>query len=103
MGQSSSALTLQREEIEEIQSMSTFSETQINKLYTRFKQLDKDNSGTISIEEITAIPELAMNPLANRIVAVFDSENRSEISFKQFVAALSVFSRGAKRDEKLQC
>ncbi|KAJ3017090.1 Calcineurin subunit B type 2 [Thoreauomyces humboldtii] len=99
MGQGSSRL--QPEELEDLQSISTFSEAQIKTLYSRFKHLDKDNSGSISTEEMTAIPELAMNPLANRVVAVFDLDGRNEVNFRQFVSALSVFSKQAKREQKL--
>ncbi|KAI8817384.1 uncharacterized protein EV422DRAFT_541598 [Fimicolochytrium jonesii] len=99
MGQGSSRLTA--EEFDDLKSISTFSEAQIKTLYSRFRHLDKDNSGTISLEEMTAIPELAMNPLANRVVAVFDLDGRNEVNFKQFVAALSVFSKRAKREQKL--
>ncbi|KAI9103247.1 hypothetical protein DFS34DRAFT_642104 [Phlyctochytrium arcticum] len=77
------------------------SEVAQSTLYTRFKHLDKDNSGSISIEEMTAIPELAMNPLSKRVVAVFDSDGRNEVNFRQFVAALSVFGKQAKREQKL--
>ncbi|KAJ3124617.1 Calcineurin subunit B type 2 [Nowakowskiella sp. JEL0407] len=101
MGQSSSASILQDEEIEELQSISSLSPEQIVRLYSRFKQLDKENSGTLSYTAFAAIPELAMNPLANRIVSVFDSEGRSEVNFKQFATALSVFSRETKREQKL--
>jgi hypothetical protein len=50
-----------------------------------------------------AIPELAMNPLSNRIVSVFDMDNRNAINFKQFVGALSVFAKEAKSEQKLAC
>ncbi|KAJ3416613.1 Calcineurin subunit B type 2 [Chytridiales sp. JEL 0842] len=75
--------------------------TQINKLYTRFRQLDKTRTGFITTEEMVAIPELAMNPLAHRIVSVIDSEGRNEINFRMFVEALSVFAKDAKREQKL--
>ncbi|RKO85489.1 calcineurin subunit B [Blyttiomyces helicus] len=92
---------LQPEEIEEMRAISTFSEAQIKTLYRRFKHLDKDNTGSIAVDDMQGIPELAMNPLSRRIVAVFDADGRGEVSFRQFVAALSVFSRDAKREQKL--
>jgi len=44
-----------------------------------------------------------MNPLANRIVDVFDAEKRYEIDFRMFVEKLSVFAKGSGRDKKMQC
>ncbi|KAJ3039547.1 Calcineurin subunit B type 2 [Rhizophlyctis rosea] len=81
--------------------MSPVTPAQIKTLYRRFKHVDKDNSGSLTVDEMTAIPELAMNPLCLRIVEVFDSDKRGEVNFKQFVSALSVFSKGARREQKL--
>lgn len=78
-------------------------EEEIIRLYKRFQHLDKENKGTVSVDELFAIPELAVNPLATRIVDVMDTVARKEINFKQFVSGLSVFSRGAKREDKLKC
>ncbi|KAJ3053843.1 Calcineurin subunit B type 2 [Rhizophlyctis rosea] len=99
MGQGSSKL--HPDEIEELQAISSFTPAQIKTLYNRFKHVDKDNSGSLTVDEMTAIPELAMNPLCLRIVEVFDSDKRGEVNFKQFVSALSVFSKGARREQKL--
>ncbi|TPX42004.1 hypothetical protein SeMB42_g05311 [Synchytrium endobioticum] len=99
MGQDSSKLT--RTEARQLAAILPFSEQEINRLYARFCQLDKDKSGTVSADEMTAIPELAMNPLAQRIVAVIDPEGGTGINFKQFASALSVFCKDTKRDMKL--
>ncbi|KAI8849370.1 calcineurin subunit B [Chytridium lagenaria] len=100
MGTGSSKL--QEPELEHLKTITTYSNDQINRLYGRFKQLDKARSGTIRTEDILAIPELAMNPLANRIVSVIDAEGRNEINFKQFLQNLSVFSKDTKREQKLE-
>eukprot|EP00842_Homolaphlyctis_polyrhiza_P003729 jgi/Hompol1/4357/HPOL_001755-RA len=92
---------LQEEEIAELCKVSTFSPDQINRLYKRFQHLDKQNIGRIALEELHAIPELAVNPLAQRIHAVFDLDDRNEINFRQFVSVLGVFSKDAKREQKL--
>ena len=76
---------------------------QLKRLYKRFKSIDRDDSGTISHDEFVAIPELAINPLCDRIVSVLDSEKTDEVNFKQFIQSLAVFSRKADRDEKIKC
>ncbi|KAJ3097422.1 Calcineurin subunit B type 2 [Phlyctochytrium bullatum] len=100
MGTGSS--TLQEPELEHLMGLTNFSSHQIIRLYARFKQLDKSRSGSIRTEDMLAIPELAMNPLANRIVAVMDVDGRNEINFKQFIQSLSVFARDTRRDLKLE-
>ncbi|KAJ3108532.1 Calcineurin subunit B type 2 [Phlyctochytrium planicorne] len=100
MGTGSSKL--QEPELEELKSITTLSVDEINRLYSRFKQLDKARQGSIKTDDMLAIPELAMNPLANRIVAVIDAEGRREINFKQFLQNLSVFSKDTKREDKLE-
>ncbi|KAJ3326080.1 Calcineurin subunit B type 2 [Gonapodya sp. JEL0774] len=96
--------TLLPEEIEEMQNaaLADLTEEEINRLYARFCQLDKSRSGAISTEEFFHIPELAMNPLAPRIVSVFDEDGRGEVNFRQFVKNLSIFSPKAKREVKLR-
>lgn len=37
-------------------------------------KLDKDGSGTIDKEEFLAVPQIANNPLASRMIAIFDEE-----------------------------
>lgn len=80
------------------------SSSELNQLYNRFRRLDKDNSGTLSPEELFAIPELAMNPLSQRIIDVFIEESKSEeMDFRHFVSMMSIFSVKATRKEKLHC
>ncbi|PRP87611.1 calcineurin regulatory subunit B [Planoprotostelium fungivorum] len=100
MGANTSSLTLS--EIEYLQKYSDFSQMEIKRLYSRFRKLDRDFSGRISTESFMNIPELAMNPLAPRIIACFDSNFDDQISFKQFVEVLSVFNSGGKREDKIK-
>ncbi|KAJ3219845.1 Calcineurin subunit B type 2 [Dinochytrium kinnereticum] len=100
MGTGSSKL--QAPELEHLKAITPFSDDQINRLYSRFKQLDKARCGSIRPEDMMALPELAMNPLANRIVSVMDAEGRSEINFKQFLQSLAVFSKETRRESKLE-
>lgn len=89
---------------------------EIKRLYSRFRKLDKDGRGRISNDSFMSIPELAMNPLASRIIASFDfnfddqvrclwrlSPTKTiQISFKQFIEILSVFSPEAKKEDKIK-
>ena len=45
--------------------------SQIERLYSRFTSLDKGNNGSLSREDFLRIPELAINPLGDRIVHAF--------------------------------
>ncbi|KAJ3377546.1 Calcineurin subunit B type 2, partial [Lobulomyces angularis] len=69
MGSSSSKLS--HEEINDLLSISSFTEQELYKLYNRYKHLDKDKTGSIRNDEFLSIPELSMNPLASRIIKVF--------------------------------
>ena len=98
MGQGLS-FDLTQEEIEDLQDScdSKFTQTEIQILYKRFLKLDKDKKGFISPEELLALPDLFLNPLAQRFVSLFENVN-----FKDFLNLLSAFSPKATKDEKLR-
>ncbi|KAG9336757.1 hypothetical protein JZ751_003105 [Albula glossodonta] len=50
------------------------SHSQITRLYSRFTSLDKGENGTLSREDFQRIPELAINPLGDRIINAFFPE-----------------------------
>lgn len=54
-----------------MQEETGFSERQIERLYSRFLGLDKQEKGRLSREDFLRIPELAINPLGDRIVHAF--------------------------------
>lgn len=72
------------------------SQSEIESLYSRFRALDRGRKGYITADEFLAIPELSINPLAQRLVRHFESVN-----FKEFVKLLAPFSSRATRDMKL--
>ncbi len=59
-----------------------FSREEVSRLERRFKKLDLDRSGTISVGELLSIPELKENPLVNRVVNMFDEDLSGEVVFK---------------------
>jgi len=72
-------------------------------LHRRFKKLDKDGSGTLTTDEFLSVPELAGNPLLERVFAIFDTNKDEEIEFKEFISALSTFSDKGNKEGKLKC
>ena len=58
------------------------SEEELRRLGKRFKKLDIDKNGTISIEEFMSLPELQQNPLVRRVIDLFDTDRNGEIDFK---------------------
>ncbi|XP_076311706.1 calcineurin B homologous protein 1-like [Tachypleus tridentatus] len=95
-----SSLILKPEELEEIKQETGFTQNQISRLYGRFTSLDKMSTGTLSREDFLRIPELAINPLGDRIVHAFFTESPDgTINFRQFVRVLSRFRR-IKENEK---
>jgi serine/threonine-protein phosphatase 2B regulatory subunit len=47
---------------------------EIQRLKKRFMKLDKDGNGSIDKDEFLQIPQIANNPLASRMIAIFDEE-----------------------------
>ena len=66
-------------------------------------KLDKDGSGSIDKEEFLAIPQIATNPLASRLIAIMDEDGGGDVDFKEFIVGLSAFSNKGKKIEKLRC
>jgi len=64
---------------------------EIERLSKRFKKLDLDNSGAISVSEFkTVIPELLDNPLVPRVINIFDTDGNGELDFQGFLYVLSI-------------
>merc|ERR1712086_1055999 len=95
MGNSRSSLQLQQGEIEEITAETGFTQQQIERLYARFSSLDKQSHGYLTREDFLRIPELAINPLGDRIVHAFFYESRNtdeeKVDFKDFVRVVAHF------------
>ncbi|KAE9551063.1 hypothetical protein FO519_005730 [Halicephalobus sp. NKZ332] len=99
MGNMQASLMLQKEEISEIADETGFSKNQIVRLYSRFLSLDKQGRGYLDREDLLRIPELAINPLGDRIVdAFFRGQGDGErMNFRQFINVLAHFRPINKR------
>ena len=62
--------------------ISTVDADEIKRLGKRFKKLDLDNSGSLSVEEFMSLPELQQNPLVQRVIDIFDTDGNGEVDFK---------------------
>ncbi|KAG2176307.1 hypothetical protein INT43_005541 [Umbelopsis isabellina] len=89
-------------QLEDMVNSSNFSAEEIQRLYKRFMKLDKDNSGSIDREEFLSIPQIANNPLASRMIAIFDEDGGGDVDFKEFIKGLSAFSAKGNQREKLE-
>lgn len=70
----------------------TVTANQIERLYSRFTALDKTATGALSREDFLRIPELAINPLGERIVLSFFRHcDEDRVNFRQFVRVLAHF------------
>jgi serine/threonine-protein phosphatase 2B regulatory subunit len=61
---------------------STVDADEIRRLGKRFRKLDLDNSGALSIDEFMSLPELQQNPLVQRVIDIFDADGNGEVDFK---------------------
>merc|ERR1711972_1289534 len=91
-------------EINEITAETGFTKQQIERLYARFTSLDKQNHGYLTREDFLRIPELAINPLGDRIVHAFFYESKSQgeekVDFKDFVRVVAHFRPVKKNPAK---
>jgi len=100
MGANSSIL--KQEDIDDLQLTTNFTEEELKRLHRRFKKLDRDGSGTLTTDEFLSVPELAGNPLLERVLAIFDTNKDEEIEFKEFISALATFSDKGNKEGKLR-
>ncbi|KAL8734934.1 MAG: hypothetical protein Q9166_001286 [cf. Caloplaca sp. 2 TL-2023] len=87
--------------LESITQGSNFDRDEVDRLRKRFMKLDKDNSGTIERDEFLSLPQVSSNPLATRMIAIFDEDGGGDVDFQEFVSGLSAFSSKGNKEEKL--
>jgi Ca2+-binding EF-hand superfamily protein len=70
-----------------------FTSKQVQRLYSRFKTLDKRDCGFLTREDLLCIPEVSINPLGERLIDVImeDYGENNKINFKQFIFLLAKF------------
>jgi len=88
--------------MEDMEKRSNFNANELERLKKRFMKLDSDGSGSIDREEFLQLPQIANNPLASRMIAIFDEDGGGTVDFQEFVGGLSAFSSKGGREEKLR-
>merc|ERR1712118_148035 len=71
----------------------------IKKLYKKFKQVDRDNSGTIDYSEFLQVMEEEDHPLMQRMFRLFDADASGRLELKEFIVGLSNYTSAAKTDK----
>ncbi|ESO02222.1 hypothetical protein HELRODRAFT_126208, partial [Helobdella robusta] len=75
---------------------------ELKKLAERFTKLDQNRDGVISRDEIMAVPGLETNPLTDRLIELFDSDQNGTIDFNEFINGMSKISMKGDATTKLQ-
>ncbi|KAL2281397.1 hypothetical protein FJTKL_11576 [Diaporthe vaccinii] len=88
--------------LDNIAQGTNFDREEVDRLRKRFMKLDKDNSGTIEREEFLSLPQINSNPLATRMIAIFDEDGGGNVDFQEFVSGLSAFSSKGNKEQKLR-
>ncbi|RDD43002.1 Calcineurin subunit B type 1, partial [Trichoplax sp. H2] len=65
-----------------IPMITNFDADEVKRLGKRFKKMDLDNSGSLSVDEFMNLPELQQNPLVQRVIDIFDQDGNGEVDFK---------------------
>jgi len=94
---------LSLEQVQELLMISSFTASQLKVLWRKFVSFGADPlAQTLSAEQFLAIPSIAVNPLASRLLLCFAfDEESSLISFTDFVAGMAVFSHHGDKKQKL--
>ena len=66
-----------------------FNTEELRRLSRRFQKLDIDQSGTLTLDEMMALPELQDNPIVSRVMDVFDMDGNQEVDFVEFLQGIS--------------
>jgi len=81
---------------------SHFELEEIKRLGKRFRKLDLDGSGSLSVDEFMSIPDLQQNPLVQRVIDIFDADGNGEVDFREFIEGISQFSVKGDKEMKLK-
>merc|ERR1712198_77743 len=93
------------QEINRFSDETGFTVSQLTRLYERFEKLDLDNKGYLEREDLLSLPELNVNPLSDRIIHAFFTENPTvkeseKMQFQDFIHVLAHFMPISNKPER---
>ncbi|XP_017961309.2 calcium and integrin-binding family member 2 [Drosophila navojoa] len=105
-------VTFTEQQLDDYQDCTFFTRKEILRVHKRFRELRPDlvprqmtegqaSSVKVPRECIEKMPELRENPFRRRICEAFSRDGLGNLSFEDFLDALSVFSEQAPRDIKV--
>ena len=116
MGARQGKLLVDEALIETLTKETGFNESQLQRLYHRFNQLDLGNKGYLAAKDLLRLPELETNPLAERLILAiykerFDSDDTAgnvivppvyevKIPFSSFAKSFARFRWTHEKPEK---
>ena len=91
------------EDLSIVRQETGFSDKEVERLFERFCELDRERKGFLDRTDFLAIPEISLNPVGDRIVHAFFKEGNSNkendrLAFKNFALVMSFFSPISKDD-----
>ena len=57
---------------------------------------------SLEASEFLSLPQVSSNPLAARMIAIFDEDGSGSVDFQEFISGLSAFSSKGNKEEKLR-
>lgn len=103
-GDADDGLVFDAEQLEQLSMLSGYEEGEILKLFKRYRKATNGDD-VMTEDDFRSMPELAVNPLLDRLVAIFGfekPENDGCINFSMFVIGMSAFSHRGTRAKKLR-
>ena len=92
---------LREEELEELSSLTLFTRAELQSLYHRFRTLDRASAGHLLDDDLLRVPEVAMNPLVDRVVQAVGGGGGG-LTFVGFCKALAAFNARRSKEEVLE-
>jgi serine/threonine-protein phosphatase 2B regulatory subunit len=84
--------SLKAEDLVKLQDQTGLDQQALKRAIKSFLSIDRDQSGTLSVEELLDVPELRHNPLVERLARVIDTDGNGTVDFVEFAKILGVFA-----------
>mmetsp|Transcript_15759 Transcript_15759/g.54729 ORF Transcript_15759/g.54729 Transcript_15759/m.54729 type:complete len:242 (-) Transcript_15759:53-778(-) len=97
-------LVFDAEQLEQLTMLSSYDEGEILRMFKRFRKATEGDD-VMTEEDFREMPEIAVNPLLDRLVVYFGfkkPENEGCINFSMFVIGMSVFSHRGTKAKKMR-